>query len=229
MLPDRPAPPAPLLTATLLALAFVLAWDAGGGDLPLARLLGGAHGFALRDDAWLASGLHDGGRWLSWLAELALCVGVWFPFGPLRRIGIARRFELAAGVLAAGGAVSLLKAWSQTSCPWDLAAFGGVARYASHWSLGPDGGPGRCFPAGHAAAGFAFLGGYFAFRGDAPRVARRWLAASLAAGFLFGFGQQLRGAHFLSHTLWTGWICWVVAWAIDGLVALRARRTEQQP
>ena len=33
-------------------------------------------------------------------------------------------------------AVPALKQISTTSCPWDLAEFGGVARYASHWALG---------------------------------------------------------------------------------------------
>jgi membrane-associated PAP2 superfamily phosphatase len=27
--------------------------------------------------------------------------------------------------------------------------------------------------------------------------------------------QQWRGAHFTSHTLWTAWVCWVVAWLVD--------------
>jgi membrane-associated PAP2 superfamily phosphatase len=30
-------------------------------------------------------------------------------------------------------------------------------------------------------------------------------------GLLFGFSQQLRGAHFLSHDLWTLAICWGTA------------------
>ena len=76
---------------------------------------------------------------------------------------------------------------SATSCPWDLAQFGGVARHVSHWALGVlDGGSGRCFPAGHASAGFAFLGGYFALRHKAPTAARWWLAGAFAGGFVLG-------------------------------------------
>src|SRR5204862_495407 len=80
-----------------------------------------------------------------------------------------------------------------------------------HWSTTSDGGPGHCFPDGHASSGFAFLGGFFAFRRETPRLARCWLAAAMAAGLVLGIGQQLRGAHFMSHTLWSGWLCWVVA------------------
>jgi membrane-associated PAP2 superfamily phosphatase len=80
-----------------------------------------------------------------------------------------------------------------------------------------DGGGGRCFPAGHASTGFAFLGGYFAFRHDVPKTARIWLIAALATGFVLGACQQLRGAHFMSHTLWTGWLSWMVALVSDPL------------
>ena len=43
------------------------------------------------------------------------------------------------------------------------------------------------------------------------------MLAALAAGLLLGLSQQWRGAHFMSHTLWTGWVCWCLAWGLDGL------------
>lgn len=97
--------------------------------------------------------------------------------------------------------------------------FGGVARYASHWTgwIYPDGGSGQCFPAGHATTGFAFVGGFFALRHARPRLARVWLWSALTFGMVLGIGQQLRGAHFMSHTLWTGWLCWMTAWLSDPL------------
>lgn len=200
---------------TLASLALVLAWDASGLDLPLAELVGSAQGFPLRDHWFLAGVVHEGFRRLAWLLALALCLGVWWPFGALRRLPQADRLQFAASALLAALAVSLLKAGSATSCPWDLTDFGGPAHYASHWSLLPDGGPGRCFPAGHASSGFCFLGGYFAFRATDLATARAWLAAAALSGLAFGLGQQLRGAHFMSHTLWTGWICWVTVQALS--------------
>ncbi len=207
----------PLPAVTLGGFAALLAWDASGWDRALAAWAGGAHGFALRENFLLSVILHDWGRRLSWLAALLLCLMVWWPVGPLRKLDAAARLRLAAGTLLAALAVSLLKGLSPASCPWDLHDYGGLARYASHWTLRPDGGSGHCFPAGHASSGFAFLSGYFAFREvDAP-VARAWLAAALGVGLLFGLGQQLRGAHFMSHTLWTAWICWVVAWLVQSV------------
>ena len=196
-----------------------LAWDVSGLDLSMARLSGGASGFPLQEHWVLTTVLHDGIRWLAWSLALALCLGVWFPLGWLRRIPLGRRLQLAVTTLAAATVVYLAKLGSNTSCPWSLADFGSVAHLVSHWALFVhDGGSGGCFPAGHAAAGFAFAGGYFAFRHAQPVLARRWLGASLAAGLVVGVSQQLRGAHFMSHTLWTGWLCWCAAWLVDGLM-----------
>jgi len=102
----------------------------------------------------------------------------------------------------------LLKLGSLTSCPWSLAEFGGTATYVSHWAFGQaDGGPGRCFPAGHATAAFCFLPGWFILRRAAPVAARRWLIATLFAGAVLTMVQVVRGAHYVSHSLWTGWFC----------------------
>jgi membrane-associated PAP2 superfamily phosphatase len=201
------------VTSALLGTA--LAWDASGLDLPLAQLAGSAAGFPWRDHWLLAAVGHEAARRLAWLLALALCLCVWWPAGPLARITYTERLRLAVSVLISALAVSLLKLGSQTSCPWDLAQFGGLAQYTSHWSLDPDGGAGHCFPAGHASSGFAFAGGYFAFRRADPVLARRWLAGSLAAGATLGIAQQWRGAHFMSHTLWTAVVCWITTWIVS--------------
>lgn len=213
----RAPPGAGLALVTLVWFGLMLAWDFSGLDLPLAAGLGSAQGFPWRENWLLTRVLHDSARWMSWLLACGLCIGVWWPMEPLTRLPVALRLQLAVSTLAAALVVSLLKGMSATSCPWDLSVFGGIAHQVSHWSRWADGGPGHCFPAGHAAAGYAFFAGYFAFRGIDARIARRWLWAAAAAGTLFGLSQQLRGAHFMSHTLWTAWICWTTTWVLDGL------------
>lgn len=207
-----------LLLTMLLALAF-RAWEGTGGDVWLANWAGGAAGFGWSNHWLLTSVTHGGGRTLAWVLTLALCLAVRRPLGPLRILSTSRRLQLAVGVLLSVLAVSLLKSINPAACPWDLVAYGGTAQPVSHWDwwVTPAGGRGRCFPAGHASAGFAFIGGFFVFRTQAPVLARRWLLAALAAGLLLGLSQQWRGAHFMSHTLWTGWVCWCVAWGLDGL------------
>jgi len=196
---------------TLVALIAVLAWDAGGGDLALSRWFGGPAGFPWREAWFTRDLLHDGGRRLATgVLALGLAHAWWWP----RRTGPSRaeRWRWTAVVLLSLVAVPAIKRVSQTSCPWDLAEFGGVASYVPHWLLGVvDGGPGHCFPSGHAVAAFAFFGMAFLWRPHRPRLARAWLAGTLAAGAVFGAAQLVRGAHYLSHTLWTAWLCWAIA------------------
>ena len=201
------------------SLLFLLAWDASGLDLVLAHWFGTAQGFALRDHWLFTTVLHEGARRLSWLLVVGLSLAVWWPVGVLRKLDRWQRLQLVVSILLGLALVVAIKRISSTSCPWDLAEFGGLARYVSHWRFGlVDGGGAHCFPAGHASAGFAFVGGYFVLRDRAPRAARIWLAAALAAGLVLGVSQQMRGAHFMSHTLWTAWLCWTVAWACHSLV-----------
>ena len=215
-----------LLCVTIAALIVVLAWDASGLDLPMARLAGNAQGFAWRDDAALVLWLHEVPRFLSWLGLALLVVAVRWPFAMLRGLTRRERVQLALTVFASVLAISLIKSNSRTSCPWDLAEFGGIARHVSHWSWGAlDGGPGRCFPAGHASAAFAYVGGWFVLRRSMPRTAAVWLTAAACFGLVLGLMQQWRGAHYMSHTLWTAWVCWTVGWAIDGVFHLHARAT----
>lgn len=216
-----------LFFVTLAALLAVLAWDVSGLDLPMARLAGSASGFAWRDDAALVLWLHEVPRFLSWLCMGVLVVSIRWPVGPLRKLARRERVQLALTVLASVVAVSMLKTGSKTSCPWDLSEFGGTARYVSHWAWGVlDGGPGRCFPAGHASAAFAYVGGWFVLRRSMPHAAALWLAVAVLLGGVLGLAQQWRGAHYMSHTLWTAWVCWTIGWVIDALLNRRPARVE---
>lgn len=216
------------LACTAAALALALAWDASALDLPLARWFGTAQGFALTHDWWLQNVLHTGARQAAWALLLALVVMVWRPLGPLRALPKADRAGLVFGILLAALVVQVLKRSSLTSCPWDLQAFGGTARYVSHWRWGvADGGGGHCFPAGHASTAFSFLAAFFWLRPWAPRAARWWLGLTLLAGLGFGAVQMARGAHYLSHVLWAGWFCWLAGGLFWFAVqAWRARRAE---
>src|SRR4030095_3042261 len=216
--------PVPVLVS-LLALILLLAWDAAGFDLKLAKAIATPYGFPLRDNAFLVDVMHWGGRIVSWALFILLLVAIRWPVGPMKRLPIVERAQIVVTVLGSVLVVSLIKQGSTTSCPWDVQTFGGVAQYVSHWRWGlPDGGPGHCFPAGHASAAFAYLGAYFVWRRFSVRTARLWLAGALVGGLLLGISQQLRGAHYMSHTLWAAWFCWVTACAIEGLVRMQARR-----
>jgi len=220
-----------ILRWTVGSFLLLLAWDASGLDLAMAHWFGAASGFALESHWLWRSVLHDDIRLWPWAIELGLLVGIFLPLGSFKQLPMARRAQLALTTLAALLTVSTIKLHSHTSCPWDLQQFGGMATYVSHWAWGVrDGGTGGCFPAGHASAGFAFVGGFFAFRHALPLTARRWLAGAMLAGVVFGVAQQVRGAHYMSHTLWTAWLCWSVAAGVDAVVSwLIARSRPRAP
>jgi membrane-associated PAP2 superfamily phosphatase len=226
---DRSSPrdALPILTA----LFVLLAWDFSGLDWPLTLLYGSAQGFAWRN-LWLTAGLlHDGSRWLGWIVFGFLVVGVWRPLPFARALTRRERVWWLATTLVCVALIPVLKHSSQTSCPWSLAEFGGgFAHYVPHWVLWQhDGGPGRCFPSGHASTAFAFLAGWFALRRKAPRAAKTWLAITVIAGVALGWVQMMRGAHYASHTLWTAWICWAVtALSYHGSRAWRDAGVEAQ-
>jgi hypothetical protein len=107
---------------------------------------------------------------------------------------------------------------SDTSVDYLVAAGGGGGGGDNQ----ADGGGGHCFPAGHASTGFAFMAAFFGLQQSAPRAALKWLGWAVLVGFILGISQQVRGAHFMSHTLWTSWLCWTVGW-IGHLVFCKLR------
>ena len=196
-----------LLLAALLALAF---WEWLGADLWLIRGYGTPEGFALQHHPLFSKGLHEGGRLLAWVMIALLAWDAW----TLRWSGPSRRLRWAAIalVLLATVMISTFKRLSDTSCPWDMLEFGGQWPYVPHWLLQVrDGGPGRCFPSGHASAAFAFLLAWAVWRPFNAVVARRMLVLILVLGSLFAWVQMARGAHYLSHSMWTAWLCWAMA------------------
>ena len=61
---------------------------------------------------------------------------------------------------------------------------------------------------------------------SSPRRAWLWWALAFVLGTLFGAVQVMRGAHFLSHVLWSAWVAWAVnVLLLAACVALTDRRT----
>jgi membrane-associated PAP2 superfamily phosphatase len=103
--------------------------------------------------------------------------------------------------------ISMLKHRSMLHCPWDLTRYGGDApfvRLLSHIPLGMK--AGHCFPAGHASTGLWLAAICVFWLPDQPKMALRMFFAGLSVGFILGWVQQMRGAHFLFHTLWATWL-----------------------
>jgi len=212
------------LAIALASLVLIAAWEASGWDLALAGWFGTVDGFPWRDTWWARDLLHNGERLLTAAALLFFAL-----YATLSRVDSPGRSERLFWLTVTSACLVLIPAvkhLSLSSCPWDISGFGGSATYVPHWVLGRlDGGPGHCFPSGHAVAAFAFFGLHFLWRNHDRARAGLALAGVLALGLLFGGTQMLRGAHFPSHVMWSAWLCWVTcalaAWGHRSWLASR--------
>lgn len=172
--------------------------------------------FSLQGNTWALKNnwltervLHKGGRSASILLALVVLglVAASYCLNDLKQ----HRKPLIYLILAvAGGSllVSLFKSLLAVSCPWEFQRYGGDLNYVTVFEqLALRNGEG-CFPAGHASAGYAWVALYFFWLNHSSTLRWSGLAFPLVAGIAFGFAQQLRGAHFISHDLWTLAVCW---------------------
>ena len=213
------------------AVALSLGLGDGSLDLAIARWFfdDARRVFPLTNDWLLKVVLHDTARTVSVVAALTL-LGITVTSWVTPRLKALRPHREALlytsiAMVASAAVVGALKHFSSHACPWDLEMFGGSAVY--HPLLGVharapnvDG----CFPAAHPLSGYAWLAVGFALYPISRRRAWQAWAAAFAFGTLFGGVQIARGAHFLSHVLWSAWIVCGVNVALLGLVcALRER------
>jgi membrane-associated PAP2 superfamily phosphatase len=182
----------------------------------------------------------------SWFADAFMHVWVKLPlilFGSLLvltattekafrwpRLSATDRWRLrasAALVVLVPLVISLIKHQSASHCPWDIDRYGGHALHLRLLDTLPAGFErGGCLPAGHASSALWLAGLSIWWLPHRPRIAATVFAGGLAAGFALGWMQQLRGAHFLSHTLWSMWIAAALVWAVlSGLVLVQRARS----
>lgn len=202
----------------LLAALMMLAFGVETLDFSLSRMAYvPGEGFIGRHSWFLENVLHD------WAKQAVIAIGALVLLGLVLSIFTAalkpHRRLLGYLVLALGlstGMVTPLKRATGMHCPWSLTEFGGREIYSP--LLGPRAPAveeaGRCWPGGHASAGFSLMALFFALRDRRPRLARGCLAFAIALGAVFSAGRILQGAHFLSHNIWTALLDWLICLAL---------------
>ncbi|WP_229207161.1 MULTISPECIES: phosphatase PAP2 family protein [unclassified Duganella] len=139
---------------------------------------------------------------------------VWRPhldWAPARRLGMR---VLAMSAISVPVVVSLLKRASTSHCPWDLERYGSHAPYIRLLEWMPAGiDAGHCLPGGHASSALWLIAIAAFWWPEQPRKALGVGALMMAFALGVGIIQQLRGAHFLTHTLWSAWIACAVVMA----------------
>lgn len=122
---------------------------------------------------------------------------------------IYRPLYILIAMLACVLVVWWLKASTGVYCPWSVSYFSGDhALREPTWSwVFQDG---RCWPSGHSGTGFCLLALFFALRDKYPQLARKTLVIVLILGAICSLTRIVQGAHFLSHTLATALIDWII-------------------
>jgi membrane-associated PAP2 superfamily phosphatase len=203
---------APVEPRSLLAPALVLAGIVGffgfagtGGD----ALDHGFQGLFWDGRSWLIPHGHPLGDALAYRGPKALII-IWAVLLILaatfaRRVRMRALFFLAC--LAIVPVVSTqLRAVTNMATPLELKTYGGVWEHLLLFDAKPSGYPSHAFRAGHASGGFALMALYWIL----GTLRWRGLALGLFVGSWMGFYQIARGEHFLSHTLATAALAWLL-------------------
>lgn len=117
-------------------------------------------------------------------------------------------------IIAAGLLVNaILKQYWGRPRPNQTIEFGGKWEYRPIFPPGTPG-KGASFPCGHCTMGFVFLS-MVAFRRRSQVLAYGGLTVGIILGGLLSAARVVQGAHFLSDTIWSLGIVWMVSVALE--------------
>lgn len=116
-------------------------------------------------------------------------------------------------------AIGTVRNHAQSHCPWNIDRYGGPAPYVKLLDAAlPGAPPGHCFPAAHATSALWLAAFAVFWVPHRMRTAGLVFALGIGAGLVLAWVQQLRGAHFLSHTLWSLWAAAAVMLVVTRLL-----------
>lgn len=116
-------------------------------------------------------------------------------------------------------------------CPWSIERYGSDTPYIKLFepypkTFNPER-PGKCFPAGHPTGGFALMSLYFVFSIRKKRV--MGLGFGFIMGWIMGIYQMLKGAHYMSHTLFSMIASWIVILLVYHFVFHQRSKNMSEP
>ena len=108
--------------------------------------------------------------------------------------------------------VGALKAMTNTPCPKNTDIYGGSYPEVKVLESYPKGFKEKkrikCWPAGHASGGFALLSLFFLFK--TPKNRKRAIIFAMVVGWSMGLYKMFIGDHYLSHTIVTMILAWLI-------------------
>lgn len=179
-----------------LDLAFQgLFWDGASWALP-------------REHPILHPLLYDGPKALLILLALGLIAAAAAPSRFPSWLGRRRALYLLACLALVPITCTQIRAVTRMATPAATDTYGGRWPHRLLLEEKPAGYPSNAFPAGHASGGFSLLA--LAFAWESARARRAGALVGAAAGSAMGLYQVARGEHFLSHTLATALLAWLI-------------------
>ena len=200
-----------LIGSVLLLVGMLLMLENTGWDLAI-------QGMFYRNGQWLVDNtqpvirffFYDAPKTLLVLYAILILLALvlsWF-VKPLQRFRTRNNVFILICLLLVPAIVGLGKKDTHVHCPYQLQEFGGDVPYVTLFQANKVDTPGRCFPAGHASGGFALLTLILIATTRRRQIAA--LAGTMALGWAMGGYQMLNGRHFLSHTLTTILLAWII-------------------
>lgn len=145
-------------------------------------------------------------------------------FSFFKKIDLLERYKKGLVVISLAfilvPSLAYFKNVTNVPCPVDIVEFGGTAPDIKVLEFYPKDyvqeKKQRCWPAGHATMGFSLMALYFLFK--TSRNKNIALVFGIMVGVLTGGYKILIGDHFLSHTLVTMILAWLVILLINKFV-----------
>jgi membrane-associated PAP2 superfamily phosphatase len=167
---------------------------------------------------------YEGPKWLLVLFVLVLlaCIVAPAPLASSLPLSPVQAGFLLSSVLVAPVVAWFIKRHTGVLYPCHVQRYGGKEPYRTLLESiprVPGRRRGRGFPAAHCSGAFALMALYFVMPGPL-----RWLglAFGLAAGWIVGLYQMLKGVHYLSHTIVTMFLVWGIVLVLSRLFGLGA-------
>lgn len=186
-----------------LSMAIAITLNISQVDILIANLFFQNGAFELRDHFIIEIVIHKWGVKLISIILVSYLIKLLYFLYKKRTKKWIESFYIITSSLIVIGIVSFIKSHNTLPCPWDTTYFKGQIPYLHFYemfnSLFPTG---HCFPSGHASGAFSLLSLYYSKK-ITGITQYRLLLPGIILGIIFGFAQQMRGAHFLSHDLAT--------------------------
>ena len=127
--------------------------------------------------------------------------------------------------------IGTLKAITNTPCPCNIINFGGTYPDIKVFDKYPEDfiqkSKAKCWPAGHASGGFALMSLFFLFK--KPKHQKIALIGIIILAWSMGTYKMLLGDHFLSHTIITMLLAWIIILTIVKFTTYKQRQNIEKP